>query len=191
MPNVTFDTYYRYDDLTNILRGYAEEYPQLVRLESIGKSYEGRDIWLVTVTNFSTGEDRHKPALWVDANIHATEISPSSACLYLINRLLTAYGDDADIRTFLLNHLVQLVHGLYDQRPDLFIDHARIDIEDAANFESLLSKIAVQQQRRSQVPGPYDHDAMNDVRAEFFDQGLLEQVGAVSPLRHTREIQVG
>ncbi|MCP4589488.1 MAG: carboxypeptidase, partial [bacterium] len=47
--------------------------------------------------NFRTGEDKHKPALWVDGNIHATEISPSSACLYLIDRLVTAHGEDDTI----------------------------------------------------------------------------------------------
>ena len=52
MPKVRFDTYYRYEDLTRILQGFAEEYPQLVRLESIGQSYEGRDIWVVAVTNY-------------------------------------------------------------------------------------------------------------------------------------------
>ena len=44
MPEVRFDTYYRYDDLTRILHAYAAEYPDLVRVESIGTSYEGRDI---------------------------------------------------------------------------------------------------------------------------------------------------
>ncbi len=97
MSDVKFDTYYRYDDLTRILQGYAEEYPRLVRVESIGKSYEERDIWLVTVTNFATGEDKQKPALWVDGNIHASEISPSSVCLYLINRLVTAHGSGPEI----------------------------------------------------------------------------------------------
>jgi murein tripeptide amidase MpaA len=97
MPEVKFDTYYRYDDLTQILQGFADEYPQLISVESIGKSYEGRDIWVVTVTNSATGDPADKPALWVDGNIHASEVSPSSACLYLINRLVAAYGSDADI----------------------------------------------------------------------------------------------
>jgi murein tripeptide amidase MpaA len=97
MPEVQFKTYYRYEDLTRILKGYAQEYPQFVRLESIGKSYEGRDIWLATVTNFETGEDKHKPAFWVDGNIHASEVSPSSTCLYLINHLVTTYGSDPDV----------------------------------------------------------------------------------------------
>jgi murein tripeptide amidase MpaA len=92
MPQVRFDTYYRYEELTRILHAYAEEYPQLVRLESIGKSYEGRDIWLLTVTNFATGTAEEKPALWVDGNIHASEVSPSSACLYLVDRLTREYG---------------------------------------------------------------------------------------------------
>jgi murein tripeptide amidase MpaA len=97
MPKVRFNTYYRWDDLTRILQNYAETYPELVRLESIGQSYEERDIWLVTVTNFATGEDKDKPALWVDGNIHASEVSPSSVCLYLINRLVTVYGSDPDV----------------------------------------------------------------------------------------------
>jgi murein tripeptide amidase MpaA len=97
VPGVQFDRYYRYQDLTRILQEYAQEYPQLVRLESIGQSYEGRDIWLVTVTNFDTGRAEHKPALWVDGNIHASEVSPSSACLYLIDHLVTAYGSAPDV----------------------------------------------------------------------------------------------
>jgi murein tripeptide amidase MpaA len=97
MAEVRFDRYYRYEELTQILGSYAEEHPQLVRLESNGKSHEGRHIWVVTVTNFETGDDRNKPAFWVDGNIHASEVSPSSACLYLLNRLVTAYGSDPDV----------------------------------------------------------------------------------------------
>jgi murein tripeptide amidase MpaA len=97
MPQVRFDTYYRYEELTRILHAYAEEYPQLVRIESIGKSYEGRDIWLLTLTNFATGPAEEKPALWVDGNIHASEVSPSTACLYLIHRLAREYGSNEKI----------------------------------------------------------------------------------------------
>lgn len=97
MPEVRFDRYYRYEQLTQILGTYAQEYPQLVRLESSGKSYEGRHIWVAAVTNFETGDDRRKPAFWVDGNIHASEVSPSTACLYLLNHLVTAYGTDPDV----------------------------------------------------------------------------------------------
>lgn len=97
MPTVKFDRFYRYADLTRILKAYAKEYPNLIRLESIGKSYEGRDVWLVTATNFKSGDDAQKPAIWVDGNIHATELTASAAALYLIHTLATQYKKDETI----------------------------------------------------------------------------------------------
>ena len=97
MTDIRFDTYYRYEAITQFLHDWAATYPNLCRVESMGQSYEGRDIWVMTVTNFTTGPDNEKPAYWVDGNIHATEVSPSSAALYLINKLLTQYGQDERI----------------------------------------------------------------------------------------------
>jgi hypothetical protein len=97
MTDMRFDTYYRFADLERILREYAREHPGLVRMESIGKSYEGRDLWVLAVTNRETGCAEDKPALWVDGNIHANEVSGSSACLYLLHTLVAQYGRDPDI----------------------------------------------------------------------------------------------
>lgn len=95
--NITFDHYYRYDELTRILNELAREFPKLVRVESIGKSHEGRDVWVATLTNFESGSDKDRPALWVDGNIHASEVSPASACIYFVNYLVTNYAKDADV----------------------------------------------------------------------------------------------
>jgi len=97
MPHIEFNRYYNYDELTTLLHAYAAEYPSLVKVESMGKSYEGRDIWTLTVTHFETGAAADKPALWIDGNIHATELSPSTACLYFLNYLVTNHGAEADV----------------------------------------------------------------------------------------------
>lgn len=94
MPVIAFDRYYQYEELTKLLKSYASEYPHLVDVESIGKSHEGRDIWLVTVTQKSTGSAKDKPAYWCDGNIHASEVSASTAVLYLLNNLCTASDDN-------------------------------------------------------------------------------------------------
>jgi murein tripeptide amidase MpaA len=94
MPTIDFTRYYAYDELTAALQGFAQEYTQLAALASIGKSYEGRDIWLMAVTNTATGAAEEKPATWLDANIHATEVTGAMGALHLIQRLLTAYGQD-------------------------------------------------------------------------------------------------
>lgn len=95
MPQIAFNRYYRYQDLTALLESYAAEYPALVQLSSIGKSYEGRDIWLVTVTNRETGPADEKPAFWCDGNIHASEVSASTAVLRLLETLVNNAGPEA------------------------------------------------------------------------------------------------
>src|SRR5687768_6071408 len=93
-PDLRFDTYYRYADLTALLHSFAEHHPTLVKVESLGHSHEGRDIWLVTLTNTATGPAAEKPALWVDGSIHAQELAPSTALLYFIHTLLTRYAQN-------------------------------------------------------------------------------------------------
>lgn len=105
MTDIRFDVYYRYDAITQFLQAWAAQYPQLCRLQSLGQSYEGRDIWVMILTNFDTGPDTEKPAYWVDANIHATEVAPSAAALYLIHKLLAQYGVDEKV-TYALNSRV-------------------------------------------------------------------------------------
>ena len=72
LSDMRFDTFYRYEALTEMVQAFAQLMPNLVKYMSIGTSFEGRDSWLVTVTNFETGSDDEKPAYWVDGNIHAT-----------------------------------------------------------------------------------------------------------------------
>ena len=97
MLTVQFDRFYRYQELTELLRAFAAEYPKLIGLESIGHSHEGRDIWVLTVSNRSTGEAADKPAFWVDGNIHSTEVAASVACVYFLNYLVEGHGKDPDI----------------------------------------------------------------------------------------------
>ena len=98
----TFDRYLRHEELSQTLHALAEEYPNLCRVESVGRSVEGREIWLAEITNTQTGPASEKPAFWVDGNTHAGEVTGSMAALYLIENLLESYGQD-DLVTRLLD----------------------------------------------------------------------------------------
>ena len=76
---IHYDRFYRYTEFTDILHAFVKKFPQLLSIELIGKSHEGRDIWVVTATNQKTGAAADKPAYWVDANIHASELAGSAA----------------------------------------------------------------------------------------------------------------
>ncbi|MFO8059159.1 MAG: M14 family metallopeptidase, partial [Bacillota bacterium] len=92
--SMSFDGFYTYDELTDFLKTASSVYPQLTKLESIGKSYEGRDIWAITITNSDTGPAEDKPAMYVDGNIHAGEVTGCAVCMYTIQHLLNNYGTD-------------------------------------------------------------------------------------------------
>jgi murein tripeptide amidase MpaA len=92
LPSPRFDEFYRHEPLTQLLFEYAEACPNLVSVRSIGKSFEGRDIWVVVLTNLATGADLDKPAFWIDGNIHAAELTASTTCLYYLHHLVSGYG---------------------------------------------------------------------------------------------------
>jgi murein tripeptide amidase MpaA len=95
--SVPFDRLYRYDELRDVLHALAAAYAHLLTLDVVGQSHEGRDVWLATLTNPQTGAHDEKPAVWVDANIHATEVTGSTAALHLLHRLVTGYGVDEKV----------------------------------------------------------------------------------------------
>ena len=42
-------SYLRYEELTRIVQDWARANPAFVRVKSIGKSVEGRDLWLLEI----------------------------------------------------------------------------------------------------------------------------------------------
>ena len=119
MPPVAFDRFYKYDELTEILQGWAEERPELYRVKSIGSSYEGREIWLCTLTNFETGPDLEKPGFLIEANIHSLEVTGTTAALHLIDRLLSGYGDDKRVTRVLDTRAFYVIPRLNPDGPEL------------------------------------------------------------------------
>jgi hypothetical protein len=90
--------YLDYDELTTQVRAWASAHPDLVRLESIGTSPAGRELWVLTI---GPDPDVARPGVWVDGNMHASELCGSSAAL--------AIAQDA-IR--LHTHPQEELHGL-------------------------------------------------------------------------------
>lgn len=92
---MNFNHYFTNDELAEILSGWVGEYPALAALSTLGHSYEGRPIPLLTLTNQASGPDTDKPAIWIDANIHASELASTTTALHIAHTLLTSYGTDA------------------------------------------------------------------------------------------------
>ena len=87
---------------TKLLEQLAAAHPNLCRLESLGKSYGKRDMWVLTITNHERGGADEKPAFWIDGGIHANELQGVDVVLYTAWYLAEMY-DRSEMITRLLD----------------------------------------------------------------------------------------
>jgi hypothetical protein len=80
--------YLDYGRLTAQLRAWADAYPGLAHLDSLGTTPEGREIWILTI---GPEPDRLRPAAWVDGNMHAVELAGSSVALAIAEDMLALH----------------------------------------------------------------------------------------------------
>jgi len=94
--SINFLEYNRFSTISSYLDSLAAE-NSLCSTFSLGKSSEGRDL---KVLKISTG-GFNKPAIWLDAGIHAREWAAPATALYTIDKLVSTYTSDATTRAML------------------------------------------------------------------------------------------
>jgi len=94
--------YHSYDSLTSDVKSLAELHPGICRLHSLGKSVQGRDIWVLRITDNPDVEE-DEPAVKYLATLHGNEPVGMEMCLYLAHHLLSQYLADDDVTT-LVDH---------------------------------------------------------------------------------------
>ncbi len=70
--------YVSYDELTAQVQSWARHFPEIAHLDSLGRTEEGRELWVMTV---GPEPERTRPAVWADGNMHANELAGSSVAL--------------------------------------------------------------------------------------------------------------
>ena len=89
---LSFDHFYDTAELSQALRSLEKAYPEFMKVMSLGKTYQGRDILAVILNNSKTGPAEQKPGYYIDGNIHGNEIQGTEVTLYAIWYLLENYG---------------------------------------------------------------------------------------------------
>jgi hypothetical protein len=106
-----YDHYYLYEELKANLEYFAQTYPSLCSLESIGTSREGRSVFALTITDSATGHPLSKPAFHIDGNTHAGEVTGSMAAMHTIDYLLTN-SEDPKIQKILAKKTIYVIPRL-------------------------------------------------------------------------------
>ena len=91
--------YHRYNTIDSFVSCLASQYPDKATLFSIGKSWEGRELHLLRITN---NNKRTKTSVWIDGGIHAREWASPSAVTYMMQEFLD--GADSKYKNLLDTH---------------------------------------------------------------------------------------
>ncbi|HET7026514.1 MAG TPA: M14 family zinc carboxypeptidase [Candidatus Limnocylindrales bacterium] len=89
--------YHSYAEMVSDIKATAAAHPDIVRVLSIGKSYQGRDIWAAKVSD-NVGTDENEPEVLIDALHHAREHLTVEQALYVLHVLANGYAQDATVK---------------------------------------------------------------------------------------------
>jgi hypothetical protein len=118
---VTWNRYYDHGGITEICKKIAAAYPDLAKLQSIGKSYDGRDLWCLTITDFKKGIESNKPGMYIDGNIHSNEIQGAEFAMYTAWYLTEAFGDTKFIQELLADKVFYIIPSINPDARDSYM----------------------------------------------------------------------
>ena len=91
-----WDCYPTYDEYLDIMDQFAEDYPDICEIISIGQSIEGREL-LVAHIGDDLGSDDNEPEFYYMGQIHGNELVTSILLMHLMDEMLQSYGSDPRI----------------------------------------------------------------------------------------------
>jgi carboxypeptidase T len=86
--------YHNYDEMVAELDAAAKDHPDIAAKSSIGRSFEGRDIPILKISD-NVGQDENEPEVLFFCNQHAREHLTTEMCLHIAKRFTDNYTDPA------------------------------------------------------------------------------------------------
>uniref|UniRef100_A0A0N4Z0I3 ShKT domain-containing protein n=1 Tax=Parastrongyloides trichosuri TaxID=131310 RepID=A0A0N4Z0I3_PARTI len=96
---LTMGEYHSYEEIVNWMKRIEQRHNNFVKVISIGKTFEGRDIYGIIMGK--SLEDTSKKIIWIDSGIHAREWAAIHTGIYTIHLIVNSYGEDQLITDYL------------------------------------------------------------------------------------------
>jgi hypothetical protein len=121
---ISWNQYYDHAGITEICKKIAAAHPDLAKLESIGKSFQGKDLWCLTITDFKKGDPAGKPAMYIDGNIHSNEVQGSEFAMYTAWYLTESFAKTGFIRELLADKTFYIIPSINPDGRDSYFHKA-------------------------------------------------------------------
>ena len=103
-----FQGYHSYTELSSEIAQVAAAHPDIVSVFSIGKSYQGRELWAAKVSDNVT-VDEAEPEVLFDGTHHSDEHMATEMTLHILHWLVDGYGTNARITNIVNSREVYIV----------------------------------------------------------------------------------
>ncbi len=167
------ERYLSYEELTAQLRAWTDAHPDLCRLDSLGVTPEGRDIWVLTI---GAEPERARPAVWIDGNMHAAEVCGSSVALAIAADVIRLHTEpDAELHALPAHVRERLRELLFYVVPRISPDGAECVLTSGRYVRSAPRDDRTQRSHPRWIAGDVDGDGkalvmrMEDPGGEFVE----------------------
>jgi len=123
--NISFDKYHDYEDIRKFLDDAKSKYSKICKVYSIGKSFKGKDLNLIEITNYDTGKPENKPGIYIDGGTHGNEVTGVEVCLHTIKYLLENYGKEKRITDLIDSRVFYILPSVNPDCNDLMVNTPR------------------------------------------------------------------
>ncbi len=154
---VEWTKYYNSEEMLCIMKELEKKFPTLSKIYTIGKSYLGKDLHLMEITNRQIKPALEKPAIYIDGNMHTGEQTGAMLTLYMIYHLLNNYGKDERITRLVDNFTFYL-------RPKYQVDASDWWLENPGDTDYGGSV----RPRDNDLDGEFDEDGQEDLNGDGF-----------------------
>ena len=189
----SWNKYYTNQGIVDLCSKLAKTYPDLVTMESIGKSVQGRDIYTLTVSDKKIKDPSLKPGFWIDGNIHSSELQGTEMALYTAWYLCEMYDENIFIKDLLAERTFYITPTINPDGREYFTsatipprsglaprDNDRDGLIDEDGPDDLNGDKEISQMRRKNPAGTMKVDPKDTrkmIRVEPGETGEYEMLG--------------
>lgn len=90
-------SHHDFSRMTDILEQFAQRYPKITRLYSLGESVQKRNLWVLEISDNPGSHEPGEPEFKYIGNMHGNEVVSREILLHFIEKLLENYNKDDEI----------------------------------------------------------------------------------------------
>jgi hypothetical protein len=156
------ELFHEKDELIGMFKELCDAYPEYASYASIGKTYEGRDIWIFRIGNPDGGR-----VLW-DGQLHGNE-DKGSEIIYLITEWLLESGDPRALKVLERNYalFIPVVNMDSYERGNRDFRNCRYGVDLNRNFEVGWSRISCTSSQVYSGPSPASEPETKALKEAF------------------------